>query len=126
MVDLQRRVVDPEAVVQQPLELAAPGVAVVALGHEHVGGERREARRDLPDVQIVDLDDPAVCASARPTSSGSMPSGEPSSSTRPESRSRRQPERSISADDLSAAIPSASPEAGRDDDHAPAIAATEP
>ena len=32
MVDLQRRVVDPEAVVEQPLELAPAGVAVVALG----------------------------------------------------------------------------------------------
>ena len=32
-------------------------VAVVAGRHEHVGGERREARGDLPDVQVVDLDD---------------------------------------------------------------------
>ena len=33
-------------------------VAVVARAHEHVGGERREARGDLPHVEVVDLDDP--------------------------------------------------------------------
>ena len=58
MIHLQRRVVDPEAVVQQLLELApAAAVAVVARPHQHVRGQRREARGDLPHVQVVDLDD---------------------------------------------------------------------
>ena len=54
---------------------------------------------DLPDVQVVDLDDAGWPASARPTASGSMPAGAPSSRTRPESRSRLQAVRSISARD---------------------------
>ena len=58
VVHLQRRVVDPEAVVQELLELAPAAVAVVARAHEHVRGERREARGDLPHVEVVDLDDP--------------------------------------------------------------------
>ena len=58
VIHLQRRVLDPEAVVQELLELAPPAVAVVARRHEHVRGQRREAGRDLPDVQIVDLHDP--------------------------------------------------------------------
>ena len=57
MVDLQRRVLDPELLPEHPLELAAPLVAVLPLANEHVRRERRKARGDRPDVEIVDLDD---------------------------------------------------------------------
>ena len=60
VVDLQRRVGDPEALVQHPLDRAADAVAVVAFVHEHVRGEGGEAARDLPDVQVVHLDDAAL------------------------------------------------------------------
>ena len=107
MVDLQRRVADAEALAQQLLQLAPAAVAVVVGRDDDVRGERREARRDLPDVQVVDLDDAlAATASAIPTSSGSMPCGAASSSTRAESRSSDQPERSMSAATDSAAIAS--------------------
>ena len=57
VIHLQRRVVDPEAVVQELLELAPAAVAVVPRPHQHMRGQRREAGGDLPDVQVVDLDD---------------------------------------------------------------------
>ena len=57
MVDLQRRVLDAELVVEQALELAPPPVAVLARPNEHVCGERREPGRDRPHVEVVDLDD---------------------------------------------------------------------
>ena len=38
------------------LQRAAHAVAVVARRDEHVRGQRGEARGDLPDVQVVDLD----------------------------------------------------------------------
>ncbi len=44
VVDLQRRVLDPELVVQQPFELAAASVAVLARTNENVRRQRREAR----------------------------------------------------------------------------------
>ena len=43
--------------------------------HEHVGRERREVGGHLPDVEVVDLDDAGMAASARPIASGSMPRG---------------------------------------------------
>ena len=45
VVDLQRRVADAEALVQQRLQLAAAQVAVVVGGDDDVRGEREEARR---------------------------------------------------------------------------------
>ena len=57
MVDLQRRVLDPELGLEQALELAATAVAVLAGSHEDVRGERRKARRDRPHVEVVHLDD---------------------------------------------------------------------
>jgi hypothetical protein len=56
VIDLQRRVVDVEARVQHRLHLTARSVAVAVAGDEHVRGERREAARDLPHVQVVNLD----------------------------------------------------------------------
>ena len=86
VVDLQRRVLDPEALADEAVELAAAGVAVVARRDEHVGGERREARRDLPDVQVVDLDDAGLRRRAR---------GRPPRSARPPAspRAARAPRR---------------------------------
>ena len=66
MVDLQRHVVDAEALAEHALQAPAHGVAVVARPHEHVRGQRREARRDLPDVEVVDLDDARLARQRRP------------------------------------------------------------
>ena len=57
VVDLERRVLDAEALAEHRGELAAARVAVVVGRHQHVRGERDEARGHLPDVQVVDLDD---------------------------------------------------------------------
>src|SRR5579862_6488643 len=57
VVDLQRRVRDPPAFGEELREVA-PGAVAVAVGlDEDVRGERGEARGDLPDVEVVDLDD---------------------------------------------------------------------
>ena len=75
-------------------------VAVVARPDEHVRGERREARGDLPDVQVVDLDDAGLAASARPTRLRvDAARARPRAARGPASRSSRQPERSISDGD---------------------------
>ena len=55
LLHLQRAVVDPEGLVQQQRQLAAVRLGVAARADHDVGGERREARRDLPDVQVVHL-----------------------------------------------------------------------
>src|SRR5206468_5318152 len=53
VLDLQRRVVDVETRGEQLLELSPDRVAVVAGTDEHVRRERREARGDRPDVEVV-------------------------------------------------------------------------
>ena len=104
VVDLQRRVADPEALAQQRLQLAPAPVAVVVGRDDDVRGERREARRDLPDVQVVDLDDALAARRARGRPRrGRCPRGAASSSTRADACSSDQPERSISAATVSAA-----------------------
>src|SRR5919206_4773294 len=57
VIDLQRRVPDAEAFLDEALQLAPAGMAVVAGSDEDVRGQRGEARRHLPDVQVVHLDD---------------------------------------------------------------------
>jgi type IV secretory pathway VirD2 relaxase len=60
-------VVDAEALVQELLEAPAHVVAGVAGAHEHVRAQGREARGDLPDVQVVHLGDRELLAiAARP------------------------------------------------------------
>jgi hypothetical protein len=77
VVDLKRRVLDAVLAEQNVFELAPPSMAVLTAFDEHVCGERREAGRDRPDVEIVDFDDagdlhqapadlPGVHASGRP------------------------------------------------------------
>src|ERR1700757_1977278 len=56
VIDLERGVVDVEAVLEQPLQGPAQLVAVVARAHHDVRRQRGKARGDLPDVQVVDLD----------------------------------------------------------------------
>ena len=56
-LDLERRVLDAEALAQQVGQLAAVGLGVAAGADGDVRGQRGHARRDLPDVQVVDLDD---------------------------------------------------------------------
>src|SRR5512146_791190 len=57
VVDLQRRVLEGEALLQHPLDLPADGMAVALGAAEHVRRERGEAARHRPDVQVVGLDD---------------------------------------------------------------------
>ena len=57
MVDLERRVLDAELLLENSLELAPPPVAVLSSADEHMGGESREPGRDRPDVEVVHLDD---------------------------------------------------------------------
>ena len=46
--------------LEKALEVEPDRVAVVVGVHEDVGGERRETRRQLPDVEVVDVDDVRV------------------------------------------------------------------
>ena len=57
MVDLKRRVLEVEALLEQALQPAARIVAVDAGRDEHVRGKSRETARHRPDVQVVYLDD---------------------------------------------------------------------
>ena len=50
--------IDREALSQQGREVEAGAVAVGVGRHQHVRRERREAGGHLPDVEVVDLDDP--------------------------------------------------------------------
>ena len=43
--------------LEEPLEVEPDRVAVVPGMDEHVGRQRRETRRELPDVEVVDVDD---------------------------------------------------------------------
>ncbi len=47
-----------EFVREDRFQLSPAGMAVVICADEHVRRERRKARRDRPDVQVVDLDHP--------------------------------------------------------------------
>jgi hypothetical protein len=59
VVDLQRRVIEAEALQQHRLQLAPGRVAVGLAIDEHVRSERRKPRRDRPHVKVVDLLDAA-------------------------------------------------------------------
>src|SRR5579864_9692598 len=56
VVDLKRGVTDPEAVGELPLKVAPALVAIGPGAHDDVGREGGKARRDLPHVEVVDLD----------------------------------------------------------------------
>src|SRR6266542_627203 len=60
VVDLERRVTQPELLLQQMLQPAARAVTVGVRRDEDVGRERREAARHRPDVQVVHLDDVGI------------------------------------------------------------------
>ena len=53
MVDLERRVRDPESLRDGSLDVASKGMAVLALTDEDVGRERVEPRGDAPDMEVV-------------------------------------------------------------------------
>src|SRR5215218_10486703 len=57
VLDLKSRMVELEALEQDAFQVAADAVAVAAGGDQHVGGQRGEAGRDRPDVEVVDLHD---------------------------------------------------------------------
>jgi hypothetical protein len=84
MVHLQRRVPNAETIVQQRLQLAPAPVTIVIGRDDDVRGQCGEARRDLPHVQVVHLDDPRLRCEG----------------------SSDQPERSISAATVNAATAS--------------------
>ncbi len=54
MIDLQRRVRDPEALGDRALDVAAEAVAVLPPADQDVRGQRVEPRGDPPDVEVVD------------------------------------------------------------------------
>lgn len=56
MVDLQRGVFEPELIVQEGFKRAADGVAITGLVDQDVRREGRKVGGDLPDVQVVDLE----------------------------------------------------------------------
>ena len=60
-------------------------------------GERREAARHGPDVQVVHLDDVGILGERPRDRAGSMPAGAASMKIRPDSRSSVQLERTQSA-----------------------------
>ena len=60
VLDLQRRVVEPEALAQHPLQARATVVAVVVPPDDDVSAQAREPGRDLPDVEVVHGDDARV------------------------------------------------------------------
>ena len=66
VLDLERRVLEAEAVTQQRLELAADAVAVASRLDEHVRRERRELGGHLPDVEVVHLNHAGIRGHRRP------------------------------------------------------------
>ncbi len=65
MVDLERRVVDLEAVVDEARELEAPCVTVLLASHDHMRSEGGEAGGHFPRVHVVDLDHPGMARHRR-------------------------------------------------------------
>ena len=62
MIDLQRRVLDPELVADELLELTPACVAVLVSPDEDVRRERGKPGGDRPDVEVVHfLDSLGVC-----------------------------------------------------------------
>jgi hypothetical protein len=53
MVDLEGRMVDPEALCEELFELTAHGVTVGICCNQDIGGEDGVARRELPEMQVV-------------------------------------------------------------------------
>ena len=86
VLHLERRVVDPELLVEERLELEPDSVTVRPGLDEDVGRESRKAVGNRPDVEVVRLDDPGVRRDRRPTSAGAADSGAPSRKIRPDSR----------------------------------------
>src|SRR5947209_12808170 len=57
VIDLQRRVVDVEAFFEKILQRASPGMTVIPGVYDDVRRERRKPGGDLPDVEVMNLDD---------------------------------------------------------------------
>src|SRR5450755_4382149 len=60
VIDLECRVAHPEAFLHKLLQTAAQLVTVIACARDDMGRQGREARRDLPDVEIVNLHNPRL------------------------------------------------------------------
>src|ERR1700761_1246632 len=70
VIDLERRVVDVEPVLEQLLERTAQIVAVVVGAHDDVRRKRGEPGCDLPHVEIVHLDHPRLGGEGTPDLGG--------------------------------------------------------
>jgi hypothetical protein len=92
---------------QYVLDVTAQRVAVAAGINQHMRGQRRLTRSDLPDVQVVDLGDRGRVIRRSPRTSGSTPAGAASRKIRPESRTSPVPALTTSATTTSDAIVSA-------------------
>jgi len=57
VIDLEGGVLHMEVLLEKALEVEPDQVAVVLGVHEDMGGERWETRRELPDVEVVHVDD---------------------------------------------------------------------
>src|SRR5947209_7924268 len=57
MVDLERRVAEPEALAEQALQFTPVSVAIRPGSDDDMSRQRRKSRADLPDVEVMDLDD---------------------------------------------------------------------
>ena len=119
VVDLQRHVVDRRSARRAaPAARRRTRVAVVARAHEHVRGERREARRDLPHVEVVDLDDAGLGGHrAADRAAGPCPPARPRAARAWRRAAAPSPSATMSAATISAATPSARSQPG-DEDHA--------
>ena len=60
VLDLKGRMLDLEAILEQPGQSTPELVTIPVRVDDDVRRERREAGGDLPDVEIVNLDDPAL------------------------------------------------------------------
>lgn len=107
VVDLKGGVVDVVPLEQDPLEFTADGVAIGSVGDDHVGRQRRLARGDLPDVQVVHLCHRADLGELGADGRGVDALGAASRKMRPLARTRPQPALTMSAATTSAAMASA-------------------
>ena len=82
VLDLKRRVVEIEPLVQEPFQVAPDAVAVAAGRDEDVGGQCGEPDVIVQMCRSCTSTTPSVDAMRRPTSSASMPAGVSSSKDR--------------------------------------------
>ena len=88
MVDLQGGVVDLVGAPQQDFEIPADIVAVAGGVYEDMRRQRRHARCDVPDVQVMHLRDTGSAGHCRSDHIRIKAAGAPSRKIRPDSLTR--------------------------------------